>query len=300
MLSILDNASQKTAAFSEAGGISQALLEHLDRIVTQSLIEDVGPGDVTSLCLVPSERTSTAHLYIKESAMIAGLSIFAQVMKKLDPSFEFEPLVKEATYVSQVPCLVAEMKGSSRALLAGERTALNLIQRLSGIATITAQFVELAKPHGISILDTRKTIPGLRALEKWAVAAAGGDNHRFGLYDQILIKDNHLRIAGGVTEAVQRARAFKPDMPIEVEVSNLDELQEALALKVERIMLDNMSPEQVRQSVKVVNEAAFVEVSGGINLSNITSYLIPGVNAISIGALTHSAKNVDISLEIED
>lgn len=278
----------------------EKLWPHVEAVIDQSFAEDLGNGDITSEGVVPAQRISEAHLYIKEPAVVAGLAIFAQVLKRLDGDLFFEPLVPEAAVVSQTPYLIANIKGSSRALLAGERTALNILQRLSGIATMTARFVALAKPHGISILDTRKTTPGLRILEKWAVMAGGGTNHRFGLYDQILIKDNHIRIAGSVREAVKRARAYRSAMPVEVEVASFEQLQEALSLKVERIMLDNMMPEQVRQAVAQIKGAAMVEVSGGINLSNLTQYLIPGVDAISIGALTHSVKNVDISLEIED
>ncbi|MBY0356658.1 MAG: carboxylating nicotinate-nucleotide diphosphorylase [Candidatus Obscuribacterales bacterium] len=302
MVPALKNFEQLSGAaqIEQSRFYAEKLWPHVEALIDQSFAEDLASGDITSEGIVPAERISEAHLYIKEPAVVAGLAIFAHVLKRLDGTLLFESLVPEATVISETPYLIANIKGSSRALLAGERTALNILQRLSGIATLTARFVELAKPYGISILDTRKTTPGLRMLEKWAVMTGGGTNHRFGLYDQILIKDNHIRVAGSVSEAVKRARAYKPGMPVEVEVASFEQLEEALLLKVERIMLDNMTSEQVKQAVTQIKGAAMVEVSGGINLSNLTQYLIPGVDAISIGALTHSVKNVDISLEIED
>lgn len=301
MPSLLDNCNANISMDRiKSGEPNQAFLEQVDRIINESLKEDIGTGDLTSLATIPAHRVSRANLYIKEPAVIAGLSIFLRVLQKLDSAVVFEPLVSDGTYISETPYLAARVHGQSLALLAGERTALNLMQRLSGIATMTRQFVDLAKPYGIHILDTRKTMPGLRILDKWAVAAGGGDNHRFGLFDLILIKDNHINVAGGVTAAVNKSRAANPGRIVEVEVANQDQLQEALNLKVERIMLDNMTPAEVRRAVDFVAGAAFIEVSGGINLSNIRDYLIPGVNAISVGALTHSVKCTDISLKIED
>lgn len=300
MSSLLDKPAANANQKALSPDLDPVFLEHIDRIINESFKEDIAGGDVTSLAIVPAQRVSQANLYIKEASVVAGLAVFVRVLEKLDPALVFESYVAEGAYVSETPYLAARVQAQSLAVLAGERTALNLIQRASGIATMTRRFVDLAAPYGISILDTRKTMPGLRALDKWAVAVGGGVNHRFGLFDLILIKDNHINVAGGVTAAVNKARAANPDRIVEVEVANQSQLQEALSLKVERIMLDNMSPADIRLCVEKIAGAAFVEVSGGINLSNIKEYLIPGVNAISIGALTHSVKSTDLSLKIED
>jgi nicotinate-nucleotide pyrophosphorylase (carboxylating) len=272
----------------------------LSRLIERALAEDISTGDITGESIVPANAVATASLVLKEPAVIAGLKVFEMVMRKCDPRIVFEARLSDSERIAQAPSCMARMEGNARALLAAERTALNIIQRLCGIATFTREFTELAAPHRIEILDTRKTTPGLRMLEKWAVKLGGGTNHRFGLYDAILIKDNHRAIAGGVVPAVERARKNKPNTPIEVEVNSIEQLKEALALKVERVMLDNMSPEQVKQAVTIAAGRTYIEVSGGVNLGNITDYLIAGVNGISIGALTHSVKNIDISLEFED
>lgn len=271
----------------------------LCQIVDAALAEDIGPADITGLAIVPEEAISSATLLLKEEGIIAGLQLFELVMKRCDPDFSMEFQARESQQFDKAPVVLAEMKGRSRALLAGERTALNLIQRMSGIATMTKKFVDLASGSGIEILDTRKTTPGLRVIEKWAVRLAGGVNHRFGLYDAVLIKDNHRAIAGGVKPAIEKARLNAPGMPVEIEVNSIEQLKEALELGVERVMLDNMTPEQIKNAISVVNGRAYIEVSGGVNLNNIQNYLIPGVNGISIGALTHSVKGIDISLEFE-
>jgi nicotinate-nucleotide pyrophosphorylase (carboxylating) len=270
------------------------------RLIDMALHEDIGAGDITAEAVVPEDSFSRASLILKEPAVVAGLSVFEMVLRRCQSDLLFEPQVDDSQEVAQAPFCLARLKGRSRALLAGERTALNLVQRMCGIATFTARFVRLARPHGIEILDTRKTTPGLRLLEKWAVRLGGGTNHRLGLFDQILIKDNHRAIAGGVSAAVSLARRNRPGTSVEIEVNTLEELKEALALQVERVMLDNMSPGQVRQAVALAAGRTYVEVSGGVNLDNIGAYLIEGVNGISIGALTHSVKNIDISLEFED
>jgi nicotinate-nucleotide pyrophosphorylase (carboxylating) len=208
-------------------------------------------------------------------------------------------LVESGTYVDKIPARIATFKGPATSVLKSERLSLNLLQRMSGIATITKRFVDKAKGKGIEILDTRKTTPGLRAFERLAVAAAGGTNHRFGLFDAILIKDNHVRLAGGITPAIKLARASKSGLPVEIETTTLEEVQAAVDGGAERILLDNMSPEMIQQAVKMIDRRAYIEVSGGVKLSNVDSYLIVGVNGISIGALTHSAPSLDISLEVE-
>lgn len=283
-----------------AKGAREAGHEELTRLIDMALAEDISTGDITADAIVPEQSTSTASLVLKQPGVIAGLRVFEMVMKRCDAELSFEARVADSEQVLHVPYCLARMEGNSRAMLAAERTALNLIQRMSGIATMTRKYVDLAREHGIEILDTRKTTPGLRVLEKMAVKSGGGTNHRFGLYDQILIKDNHRAIAGGVRPAIMRARLNNPDLPIEIEVNTLEQLEEALGLSVERIMLDNMSPEEVKQAVEIAAGRTYIEVSGGISLETIENYLIAGVNGISVGALTHSVKNIDISLEFEE
>lgn len=324
-----DEASTDAASLEESGGTSARLgapllskpigtgdwAEEADkkvsdadlaRIVDLALEEDLGTGDITGEAIVPENSISTASLLLKEAATIAGMKLFELVMRRMDANISFEALAQDSDQMQNVPCHLARIKGKSRALLAGERTALNLIQRMCGIATLTSQYVQLAQGHKIEILDTRKTTPGLRLIEKWAVHIGGGTNHRYGLYDRILIKDNHRAIAGGVTPAVEAARKNKPAALIEVEVNTFEELAEALLLEVDRVMLDNMTPEQVHKAIAMASEREFkskrpyIEVSGGVCLSNLKDYLINGVNGISVGALTHSVKNIDISLEFED
>ena len=276
-------------------------LDQINALVDSWLVEDLGgAGDITAQSTIPSASRARATLCVKQPCVLAGLDLFALILRRLDTDVQFETLISDGSIIESVPASVARLEGGSRAILAAERTALNLLQRLSGIATITGKFVNLTKDAGIQILDTRKTTPGLRALEKRAVLIGGGTNHRFGLYDRILIKDNHIAVAGSVTEAVSRARLMFPEHAVEVEVTTFAQLQEALASQAETIMLDNMSPDMVREAVKQVDKHAFIEVSGGVNAENIQSYLIEGVNAISIGALTHSGKSIDISLEFEE
>ncbi|MBS1989380.1 MAG: carboxylating nicotinate-nucleotide diphosphorylase [Cyanobacteria bacterium SZAS LIN-2] len=290
--------------------------DHLvEQILALAMLEDLGPGplDVTSAATIPQSERCSAKLVLKESAVVCGLNIFDTVVKCLSPEGKIEivELVKEGTFVEvkDKPVPVAEISADARTLLAAERLSLNLIQRMCGVATITSTYTKIAAPASIQILDTRKTMPGLRSFDRRAVKAGGGTNHRFGLFDAILIKDNHVKAAGSVTKALQQARKYLQgegkdleNRNIEVEVTTLDELAEALAEKAERVLLDNMPPDLVRQAIAKIKENAhqpFVEVSGGVNLANLESYLIPGVNAISIGAITHSAKNIDLSLEFE-
>lgn len=274
-------------------------LTELDRIIENALQEDIAAGDITATSIVPADQECTADVVLKEAATVAGLLLFSRVISKCDQGAQFEAFVNEGQVIpaGKIPYTVARVTGKARAVLSAERTALNLMQRMSGIATMTRKFTELAEPLRIEILDTRKTTPGLRLVEKWAVTLGGGTNHRFGLYDKILIKDNHIAIANGITNAVNLARRGNPGMPVEVEVTNIDQLKEALSLSVEHIMLDNMSPTQIKESVALIAGRAYIEVSGGVRLDNLKQYLIEGVSGISIGALTHSVKNIDISLE---
>jgi len=288
----------------------------VEQILALAILEDLGPEplDVTSAATVSSSQICKARLVLKESAIVCGLNILEIVVKCLssNSSFEMVEVVAEGSFieVTNSPVTVADIKADGRTLLAAERTALNLIQRMCGVATMTSAYAAKAQKHGIQILDTRKTMPGLRVFDKRAVLAGGGTNHRFGLYDAILIKDNHVLACGGVLQSVERARQYLQspagatlvNKQIEVEVTTLYELQEALQGRADRILLDNMPPEMVIMAVQKVKESGhkcFIEVSGGVTLSNLESYFIPGVNAISIGAITHSAKNIDLSLEFD-
>lgn len=276
----------------------------IDDAIDLAIREDLGDAnlDITTASVVRNDRLVAGSVYLKQSAVVAGLKIFTYILHKFDEQISVERLVEEGTVLNQAPGaskVIANFKGSAASILKGERIALNILQRMSAIATVTKQFVELARPYGIEIRDTRKTTPGLRALEREAVFLAGGQNHRFGLFDAILIKDNHIQFAGGIEAAIKNAKEAHPELSIEVETTDLAQVKQAVDLGVQSILLDNMNGEQVRDAVKLIDGACFIEVSGGINLANIQNYLIEGVNAISVGALTHSAPNVDISLEVE-
>jgi len=225
------------------------------------------------------------------------LEVARAAFRRLDETIEFEPLIEEGARVSEIPKELARLAGHTRAILGAERVALNLLGRLSGIATLTRAFVAAVEDTGVAILDTRKTTPGLRALEKYAVQVGGGFNHRLGLYDAVLVKDNHLRLAGGVEKAVRRLRG-SIRLPLEVEADTFEQVEQALELGVERILLDNMSPVEVAAAVELVAARAQLEVSGGVTLDNVRAYAVTGVNAISIGALTHSPRSLDVSLEV--
>jgi nicotinate-nucleotide pyrophosphorylase (carboxylating) len=266
-------------------------------VVTRSLAEDIGFGDLTSEALFAAEDLCRAAVLLKTGGVVCGLPVVRAAFHQLDETIEFEAQVEEGKRVSEVPRELVRLTGRTRALLGAERVALNLLGRLSGIATLTRTFVEAVEGTGVAILDTRKTTPGLRVLEKYAVHTGGGVNHRFGLYDAVLVKDNHLRLAGGVEMAVRRLRAAV-SLPLEVEADTIEQVEQALGLGVERILLDNMSPAEVARAVELVAARAQLEVSGGITLENIRAYAETGVNAISIGALTHSARSLDVSMEV--
>jgi nicotinate-nucleotide pyrophosphorylase (carboxylating) len=272
--------------------------DQLDSIVQKALDEDVGFGDITTAAVLEGNPPVNGHFLAKEDLVLAGWSAVVRVFHSLSNQVSLELLHAEGSLIPQ-GTTVGKIQGPSRSLLAGERVALNFLQRLSGIATLTRKFVEKVAGTGTEILDTRKTTPGLRILEKEAVRIGGGKNHRFGLYDGILIKDNHIVAAGGIRNAVSRARTYMRHLnKIEVEVKDLGELEEALEAGVEAVLLDNMSVNQVREAVQKTAGRAFLEVSGGVNLQNVRDYALTGVNFISVGALTHSAKAVDISLEL--
>jgi nicotinate-nucleotide pyrophosphorylase (carboxylating) len=276
--------------------VDRVLERALERIVRTALAEDVGRGDRTTDGVVPADATCRAELLVEEPGVVCGIDAARAVFAALDPAVEFERLVADGTPVIKPPVSVARLEGSARAVLTGERTALNLLGRLSGVATLTARYVAAVEGTGTTILDTRKTTPGLRALEKYAVRCGGGANHRAGLDDAILVKENHLRIAGGIAPAVA---ALRNGLPIEVEAETLADVAEALTAGADSILLDNMTPARVAEAVALVADRVPLEASGGITLDNVRSYAETGVDFISIGALTHSARSLHVSLEVE-
>jgi nicotinate-nucleotide pyrophosphorylase (carboxylating) len=270
--------------------------------VACALEEDIGSGDITTLALVPANEEVEAEITAKGDCIVAGLTVAEAVFKHLDQRVVFKPAVEDGSMVVRGERL-ATVTGPAQAILTGERTALNFLQHLSGIATLTRKFVDLVKDTGATILDTRKTIPGLRHLEKYAVAAGGGTNHRMGLFDRILIKDNHLRIqerysADAIRKAVAVAREKNQDAPVEVEADSLEAVEAAAGAGADCILLDNMTADEMREAVEMVNGRAATEASGGITLDNVREVARAGVQFISIGALTHSAPAVDISLKL--
>ena len=270
----------------------------IDKIIEQALLEDIGTGDITTDSIIPHNLKTKGVIKTKEEGVIAGLDIAKLVFKKLDSNIIFQKNIEDGTKVSQNKIL-AEITGPARIMLKGERVALNFLQRMSGIATTTAKFYEEIKGFPVRIVDTRKTTPGLRILEKYAVRMGGGSNHRFGLYDAVLIKDNHIAVAGSIKSAVNSVRKqISHTIKIEVEVENLSQLQEALEMKVDIVMLDNMSLDMMKKAVKMAKGKTLIEASGGITLKNVREIAQTGVDLISVGALTHSVKALDISMEV--
>jgi nicotinate-nucleotide pyrophosphorylase (carboxylating) len=266
-------------------------------LVRRALEEDVGTGDVTTDATIAPDQQARGVLVAKAPLILAGLDVAAEVFRQVDASVAFAKRRLDGERCASGDEL-AIVTGPARALLVGERTALNFLQRLSGVATRTREFVDLAGGR-ITILDTRKTTPTLRALEKYAVAAGGGTNHRVGLHDAILIKDNHVRLAGGVKTAVCRIRQARPDLRVEVEAQSLAEVDEAIEAGADTVLVDNMSPGEIRDAVARVGGRAKVEISGGVTLARLPELAQTGANYVSVGALTHSAPAVDISFEIE-
>jgi nicotinate-nucleotide pyrophosphorylase (carboxylating) len=266
-------------------------------IVARALAEDLGDGDVTTAATVPAEARAQAVISQKAPGVIFGLDVAEEAFRSLDGEAAFERAVEEGVWRESGPVL--RVQGRARALLSAERTALNFLARLSGVATMAAAAVRAVDGTGARILDTRKTTPGLRALEKAAVAAGGATNHRAGLYDAILIKENHAALAGGVGEAVRRARAYSPGLSLEVECRNLAEVDEALEAGAPRLLLDNMSPAQLREAVEHVAGRAELEASGGVTLETLRAVAESGVDFISLGAVTHSAPALDLSLILQ-
>jgi nicotinate-nucleotide pyrophosphorylase (carboxylating) len=273
--------------------------DYLKDLIEKALAEDIGPGDVTSEATIRKEARSVAVLLAKQDLVLAGLDAARAVFHHLDADIQLTTSAKDGDRIN-AGAEFARLTGNTRALLAGERVALNLLQHLSGIATLTARYVERVKGLKAEVLDTRKTLPGLRELEKYAVRMGGGRNHRMGLYDMVLIKDNHIQAAGGITRAVEAVRRnVHPPLKIEVETKTLDEVREALAAKADIIMLDNMSIGVTHEAMKLIAGKALVEASGNVTLETIRSIAETGVDFISSGSLTHSAPAADISMKIK-
>ena len=271
----------------------------VEELIARALNEDIWTGDITTESIIPADRQASGRVWIKVDGVVAGLPLLPMIFDKLGGGVQVNILVQDGQAVAAGTTL-AEIKGSARTILIGERVLLNFLQHLSGIATRTSRLAELIKFYNSNIVDTRKTTPGLRALEKYAVRMGGAVNHRFGLYDAILIKDNHIAVAGGVREAVIAARRnLGHTVKIEVEVETLEQVSEALESRADIIMFDNMSIDLMKQAVKLIEGKAITEASGGITEDNIVEVAKAGVDYISIGAITHSVKALDISLDID-
>jgi len=278
--------------------MDEKTLKSAEVLFDLAFAEDIGDGDITTNNLVPPDTNKTAILVAKKEGVIAGLPVAEMVFRKFDPAIEWDEKIPDGSHVSPGDILV-EFTGNYRALLTGERKALNFLQRLSGIATFASKCMKEVEGHDVEILDTRKTLPGYRHLDKYAVRMGGGSNHRFGLYDMVMIKDNHIKVAGGIREAVQAIRAKIPkSIKIEVETTTLEQVQEALDADVDIIMLDNMSSKMMKEAVAFIDRRAKIEASGNMTLKRIRKVASTGVNYISIGALTHSVKALDISQQI--
>lgn len=270
----------------------------VQELIKNALREDLGAGDVTSDATIRRESTSIAVMLAKQDLVLAGLDAAQAVFHQLDPDIQFTPAAKDGERINAGTEL-ARLSGNTKSLLAGERVALNLLQQLSGIATLTAKYVEKILGTKAQVLDTRKTHPGLRQLEKYAVRMGGGMNHRMGLYDMVLIKDNHIKAAGSIARAAESAKRKAGHLKIEVETGSLEEVREALAAKVDIVMLDNMPLETMAEAVKMINGQALVEASGNVTLETIRAIAETGVDFISCGSLTHSAPAADISMKIK-
>lgn len=274
--------------------------ELIDALIDLAFAEDIGDGDHTTLSTIPADAMGRQHLLVKEEGILAGVDIARRVFERYDPSLKMTVMIGDGSRVKPGD-IAFVVEGPVRSLLVTERTMLNIMQRMSGIATMTARYQERLKGLKAKVLDTRKTTPGMRILEKEAVRIGGGANHRIGLFDMILIKDNHVDFAGGIPNAVSRARAYLKEkgkgLKIEVEVRNTDEIRQALDARVDRIMLDNFTPERTAEAVALIGGAAEIESSGGITLDTLRAYGEAGVDFISVGALTHSVKGLDMSFK---
>lgn len=271
--------------------------------ITVALEEDIGAGDITSEFFVPAATRASAQIIAREKAIVAGTKTAAEVFRRVDPAIQIHLIREDGSEIAPGETII-DLRGSARSILRGERVALNFLQRLSGIATLTRKFVEAAGKDSVQILDTRKTTPGLRALEKAAVVTGGAANHRFGLFDMVLVKDNHLIARSGVSgiaDAVRKVRKERPDVRIEVEADHLDQVRALLEIDdVDLVLLDNMKPREMRKAVALGKDKVKFEASGGITLKNVRQVARTGVDYISVGALTHSAPAINLSLEIKN
>jgi nicotinate-nucleotide pyrophosphorylase (carboxylating) len=273
------------------------------QIIEQALREDIGNGDHSSLSSIEKDRISQARLIFKDNGIVAGLNIAYKILKINDPNCTINAYFSDGDYLKKGE-IAFDVVGNAQALLRSERLLLNIMQRLSGIASVTNVAANKIKAYKTKVLDTRKTTPNLRVLEKWAVLVGGGMNHRFGLFDMVMLKDNHIDVAGGIVPAIQKAKQYLKendlDLGIEVETRNLEEVKQALSvLPIQRIMLDNFNPDLVKEAVGLINGQCETEASGGITLENIEDYATAGVDFISLGMLTHSVKSLDISFKIK-
>ncbi|MBT0662692.1 carboxylating nicotinate-nucleotide diphosphorylase [Geobacter pelophilus] len=272
----------------------------IDRIIENALHEDIHTGDITTLAVVPNKRHAKARLVAKEALVLAGILVAERVFKILDQNVLFAQKNSDGDKIPQ-GAVIAEMEGDASILLQGERVALNLLQRMCGTATLTSRYVEAVSGTKARIVDTRKTTPGLRVLEKYAVRVGGGINHRTGLYDGVLIKENHIAAAGGITQAINSARAYIPHtLKIEIETETISQVEEALTAGADIIMLDNMDLDTMRRAVSIVDGKVLLEASGGVSLETVRAIADTGVDIISVGALTHSARAMDISMLLEE
>ena len=273
----------------------------IDQFIINALQEDVGDGDHTSLATIPADTTGKAKLLVKDNGILAGIELAAEIFHVVDPKLKLNVLLKDGAKIKYGD-IAFEVEGNAQSILKAERLVLNCMQHMSGIATVTGEIVDVLRGTNTKVLDTRKTTPGMRYLEKWAVRIGGGVNHRFGLYDMILIKDNHVDYAGGIRQAIESAQAYLKEknkkLAIEIEVRNLDELDQVLQTGgVDRIMLDNFNFNDLRDAVDVIEGRYITEASGGITIDNIREYADCGVDYISVGALTHSVRSLDLSLK---
>lgn len=273
----------------------------LDEFIRKSLQEDIGDGDHSTLACIPADAQGKANLLVKEKGIIAGIEVAKRIYEIVDPALEVVFYKNDGDTI-EIGDIVFQVSGSSQSILTSERLVLNCMQRMSGIATQTAQVLRVIEGCHTKILDTRKTTPGIRFLEKWAVKIGGGENHRFGLYDMVMLKDNHIDYAGGIKNAIEKTKKYLIDtnrsLKIEIEVRSLEELQEVIQIGgVDRIMLDNFTPERLKEALKLIPKSYETEASGGITIDNIRPYAETGVQFISIGALTHSVKGLDLSLK---
>jgi nicotinate-nucleotide pyrophosphorylase (carboxylating) len=273
----------------------------LQEIIQNALREDIGEGDHSALACIPAEAVGEAKLLVKDSGIIAGVELAEMICNEVDPTLTFETFIKDGTHVKHGD-IAFIVRGSARSILGAERLLLNFMQRMSGIATLTNEYVQLIDGTSARLLDTRKTTPGIRYMEKWAVRIGGGHNHRFALYDMIMLKDNHIDFAGGIREAIERTESYLSNLgkslKVEIEVRDLNELQQVLDTgKVDRIMLDNFTPALLSEALKMIDGRFETEASGGITKETIRSFAETGVDYISVGALTHSFKSLDMSLK---